>query len=197
MVHSQNFNYVLTVQVRFHPLHPHILASGSLDQEVRLWDANTSECIISHHFCMFTYCESLLFFSKLLLLSCNCYYICFCSFSCVYWFLSLMNSLVVSSHRPSHCIYCFSCQRWNNCCCIWPQGSIFSENIPYFLNLWWTVLNFGGIFWGCFYTVVKYYLSCTYGTTTRKVKHPLQYLCWRQSAPFVLCIFTLMPHHIF
>ncbi|KAL5059802.1 hypothetical protein RYX36_031406 [Vicia faba] len=36
--------------VRFHPLHPHILASGSLDQEVRLWDANTSECITSHHF---------------------------------------------------------------------------------------------------------------------------------------------------
>ena len=36
--------------VRFHPLQPHILASGSLDQEVRLWDANTSECIISHHF---------------------------------------------------------------------------------------------------------------------------------------------------
>ncbi|XP_027353563.1 uncharacterized protein LOC113863956 [Abrus precatorius] len=36
--------------VRFHPLHPQILASGSLDQEVRLWDANTSECIISHHF---------------------------------------------------------------------------------------------------------------------------------------------------
>ncbi|KAI4349322.1 hypothetical protein L6164_009924 [Bauhinia variegata] len=36
--------------VRFHPLHPQILASGSLDQEVRLWDANTSECIVSHHF---------------------------------------------------------------------------------------------------------------------------------------------------
>ncbi|KAE9590990.1 hypothetical protein Lal_00023130 [Lupinus albus] len=36
--------------VRFHPLRPQILASGSLDQEVRLWDANTSECIISHHF---------------------------------------------------------------------------------------------------------------------------------------------------
>ncbi|KAK7284185.1 hypothetical protein RJT34_18926 [Clitoria ternatea] len=36
--------------VRFHPLHPQILASGSLDQEVRLWDAITSECIISHHF---------------------------------------------------------------------------------------------------------------------------------------------------
>ncbi|KAJ7977148.1 Transducin/WD-40 repeat family protein [Quillaja saponaria] len=36
--------------VRFHPLHPDILASGSLDQEVRLWDANTSECIVSHHF---------------------------------------------------------------------------------------------------------------------------------------------------
>ncbi|KAF7804583.1 Activating molecule in BECN1-regulated autophagy protein 1 [Senna tora] len=36
--------------VRFHPLHPEILASGSLDQEVRLWDANTSQCLYSHHF---------------------------------------------------------------------------------------------------------------------------------------------------
>ncbi|KVH94279.1 WD40 repeat-containing protein, partial [Cynara cardunculus var. scolymus] len=31
--------------VRFHPLRPDILASGSLDHEVRLWNANTSECI--------------------------------------------------------------------------------------------------------------------------------------------------------
>ncbi|XP_044502976.1 uncharacterized protein LOC123223713 isoform X2 [Mangifera indica] len=31
--------------VRFHPLRPEILASGSLDHEVRLWDASTSECI--------------------------------------------------------------------------------------------------------------------------------------------------------
>uniref|UniRef100_A0A0D9VEZ7 Uncharacterized protein n=1 Tax=Leersia perrieri TaxID=77586 RepID=A0A0D9VEZ7_9ORYZ len=29
--------------VRYHPLHPDILASGSLDQEVRLWDAKTSD----------------------------------------------------------------------------------------------------------------------------------------------------------
>ncbi|XP_059431933.1 uncharacterized protein LOC132165407 isoform X3 [Corylus avellana] len=36
--------------VRFHPLHPEILASGSLDYEVRLWDANTSECIGSRDF---------------------------------------------------------------------------------------------------------------------------------------------------
>ncbi|GAV63096.1 WD40 domain-containing protein [Cephalotus follicularis] len=36
--------------VRFHPLHPEILASGSLDHEVRLWDANTSECIGSRDF---------------------------------------------------------------------------------------------------------------------------------------------------
>lgn len=36
--------------VRFHPLHPEILASGSLDYEVRLWDANTSECIGSWDF---------------------------------------------------------------------------------------------------------------------------------------------------
>ncbi|OEL27041.1 Activating molecule in BECN1-regulated autophagy protein 1, partial [Dichanthelium oligosanthes] len=30
--------------VRFHPLHSDILASGSLDCEVRLWDAKTSRC---------------------------------------------------------------------------------------------------------------------------------------------------------
>ncbi|KAI5395289.1 uncharacterized protein LOC127091640 [Lathyrus oleraceus] len=36
--------------VRFHPLHRQILASGSLDQEVRLWDASTSEWILSHYF---------------------------------------------------------------------------------------------------------------------------------------------------
>ncbi|PSR98346.1 Activating molecule in BECN1-regulated autophagy protein [Actinidia chinensis var. chinensis] len=36
--------------VRFHPLYPDILASGSLDHEVRLWDANTAECIGSRDF---------------------------------------------------------------------------------------------------------------------------------------------------
>lgn len=36
--------------VRFHPLHPEILASGSLDHEVRLWDANTAESIGSRDF---------------------------------------------------------------------------------------------------------------------------------------------------
>ncbi|KAK6914193.1 hypothetical protein RJ641_021514, partial [Dillenia turbinata] len=36
------------LKVRFHPLYPDILASGSLDHEVRLWDANTAECIGSH-----------------------------------------------------------------------------------------------------------------------------------------------------
>ncbi|KAL4558615.1 hypothetical protein LXL04_036816 [Taraxacum kok-saghyz] len=36
--------------VRFHPLRPEILASGSLDHEVRLWNANTSECIGSRDF---------------------------------------------------------------------------------------------------------------------------------------------------
>lgn len=36
--------------VRFHPLCPDILASGSLDQEVRLWDANTANCIGSYDF---------------------------------------------------------------------------------------------------------------------------------------------------
>ncbi|KAM0928170.1 hypothetical protein ACQ4PT_002312 [Festuca glaucescens] len=36
--------------VRYHPLHSDILASGSLDHEVRLWDANTSDCIGSQDF---------------------------------------------------------------------------------------------------------------------------------------------------
>lgn len=36
--------------VRFHPVHPEILASGSLDHEVRIWDANTAECIGSRDF---------------------------------------------------------------------------------------------------------------------------------------------------
>ncbi|CAN4107116.1 unnamed protein product [Withania somnifera] len=36
--------------VRFHPLYPEILASGSLDHEVRLWDAKTAVCIGSRDF---------------------------------------------------------------------------------------------------------------------------------------------------
>ncbi|EFH41654.1 transducin family protein [Arabidopsis lyrata subsp. lyrata] len=36
--------------VRFHPLHSEIVASGSLDLEVRLWNITTSECIRSHVF---------------------------------------------------------------------------------------------------------------------------------------------------
>ncbi|KAL6877614.1 hypothetical protein ACP4OV_012829 [Aristida adscensionis] len=36
--------------VRYHPLHSDILASGSLDHEVRLWDANSSDCIGSQDF---------------------------------------------------------------------------------------------------------------------------------------------------
>nr|CAD1830852.1 unnamed protein product [Ananas comosus var. bracteatus] len=36
--------------VRFHPLFSEILASGSLDHEVRLWDARTAVCIGSHTF---------------------------------------------------------------------------------------------------------------------------------------------------
>lgn len=36
--------------VRYHPKSPNVLASGSLDHEVRLWDANTANCIGSHDF---------------------------------------------------------------------------------------------------------------------------------------------------
>ncbi|KAF6155101.1 hypothetical protein GIB67_035848 [Kingdonia uniflora] len=39
------------LKVRFHPLHLEILATGSLDHEVRLWDANTTECIGFRDFC--------------------------------------------------------------------------------------------------------------------------------------------------
>lgn len=41
-------------QVRFHPLYPEILASGSLDHEVRIWDAHTADCIGSRNFCNFS-----------------------------------------------------------------------------------------------------------------------------------------------
>lgn len=41
--------------VRFHPMQRQILASGSLDQEVRLWDASTSELILSHSFSYWIY----------------------------------------------------------------------------------------------------------------------------------------------
>ncbi|KAI9122180.1 hypothetical protein K1719_006869 [Acacia pycnantha] len=36
--------------VRFHPLQPQILASGSLDQEVCLWDVMTSKCLFFYRF---------------------------------------------------------------------------------------------------------------------------------------------------
>ncbi|XP_010441955.1 PREDICTED: uncharacterized protein LOC104725057 isoform X2 [Camelina sativa] len=36
--------------VRFHPHHSELVASGSLDLEVRLWNTTTSECIRSHAF---------------------------------------------------------------------------------------------------------------------------------------------------
>lgn len=36
--------------VRFHPRLPHLVASGSLDNEVRLWNARTGECFLQHTF---------------------------------------------------------------------------------------------------------------------------------------------------
>lgn len=41
----------LYFQVRFHPASSEVLASGSLDNEVRLWNANTAECVGSRDFC--------------------------------------------------------------------------------------------------------------------------------------------------
>ena len=43
--------FFLLVQVRFHPKNPTVVASGSLDHEVRLWDSETGNCIASHDFC--------------------------------------------------------------------------------------------------------------------------------------------------
>ena len=42
--------YPSLLQVRFHPSSSSLLASGSLDYEVRLWNAHTAECINVHNF---------------------------------------------------------------------------------------------------------------------------------------------------
>ncbi|GMP77653.1 hypothetical protein CsSME_00033854 [Camellia sinensis var. sinensis] len=78
--------------VRFHPLYPEIIASGSLDHEVRLWDANTAECIGSHDFC-------------------NYFSVSISEF---------VN--FVPPCRPSHCIYCFPCPRGSFGCSFRPQA---------------------------------------------------------------------------
>ncbi len=39
------------LQVWFHPSSSEVLASGSLDNEVLLWDATTAECVGSRDFC--------------------------------------------------------------------------------------------------------------------------------------------------
>lgn len=36
--------------VRFHPLRSYLLASGSLDHEVRIWNAASGTCVCSHDF---------------------------------------------------------------------------------------------------------------------------------------------------
>lgn len=97
-------------QVRFHPLHPEILASGSLDHEVRLWDTNTAECTNYRDFCNF-FCMPYIIFrmwqhSSACLLNSPC------------WLLHLLH---VTS-RSSYCLYCFPCPRGTSCCCFRSQG---------------------------------------------------------------------------
>jgi activator-of-BECN1-regulated-autophagy protein 1 len=36
--------------VKFHPHNNRLLASGSLDQTVRIWDVSTKQCLCRHHF---------------------------------------------------------------------------------------------------------------------------------------------------
>ena len=38
------------LQVRFHPTNSNLVASGSLDYQVRLWDVSTGQCINHHDF---------------------------------------------------------------------------------------------------------------------------------------------------
>lgn len=117
------------------------------------------------------------------------YYVHYCCTLVFTWF-SLLRIYWVFSHRSTHCIHCFSCQRGNNCRCIRPQGSFFPENLPC-LNLSWIFLHW------VLHRVLEYCISCIYGITTRKAKHSHQYLCWRQGALFGLCIFIHMRRHIF
>ena len=41
---------LLAWQVRWHPTSDRTLASGSLDHHVRIWDAQTGDCINHHDF---------------------------------------------------------------------------------------------------------------------------------------------------
>ncbi|GJN28782.1 hypothetical protein PR202_gb16946 [Eleusine coracana subsp. coracana] len=43
-------HHIVSCYVRYHPVYSDIIASGSLDHEVCLWDAKTSHCIGAHHF---------------------------------------------------------------------------------------------------------------------------------------------------
>lgn len=40
----------LCFQVKFHPLYPHLLVSGSLDYEIKLWDTDLGICLQSKDF---------------------------------------------------------------------------------------------------------------------------------------------------
>ena len=62
--------YILTridMQVRFHPTSSSLLASGSLDYEVRLWNADTAECINVHNFGKHSAVAALLLLARTLL----------------------------------------------------------------------------------------------------------------------------------
>jgi len=89
-----------SLQVRFHPRHSEIVASGSLDHEVRLWNAKTGECIRTHDFCK----RQAIFF---------------CLFPLLLFHIINSVPLPPSLNRSTYCFHCFPRWRWITCCCIW------------------------------------------------------------------------------
>ena len=47
---SVHISSLCLLQVRFHPTNSNLVASGSLDYQVRLWDVSSGQCINHHDF---------------------------------------------------------------------------------------------------------------------------------------------------
>lgn len=157
------------LQVRFHPLCPEILASGSLDHEVRLWDANTAECIGSRDFCNYFSALCLHFWYKLL-------------FFPIISRISELPIMFLPTDRPIASI-AFHAQ--GELLAVASGHKVKNRHSSMFFRfvfdvLWWLMAYLGIC------------VSYIYGTTTGEGTHPHQPLFWRHVVRSGQCIFIHM-----